>query len=191
MIGWRCSGRAKPIIADHPLVGRRSQHGRARLPPIPAARRSEGGQRAPPQRAAADCRGARAHRPRGLGVAGCVARSLARPCFPHAFGQGALRHRPCRRRRDAGGGAVRTQLRGLRVPDAVPRPRHAAVRRPPDRTRRDASSHVGRQLHGAPGRPRGCVVMTWSATSRPPIRCSWMMRSSTGASHSPYQVPSG
>lgn len=30
-----------------------------------------------------------------------------------------------------------------------------------------------------------------SFTGRPPMRCSWMMRSRTGGSHEPYHVPSG
>ena len=37
----------------------------------------------------------------------------------------------------------------------------------------------------------GCSRMRCVSTTRPPTRCSWMIRSSTGGSHSRYQAPSG
>ena len=41
------------------------------------------------------------------------------------------------------------------------------------------------------GRSRSFVTIAYSSTGRPPIRCSWMIRSSTGGSQARYQVPSG
>ncbi len=41
------------------------------------------------------------------------------------------------------------------------------------------------------GRSRSFVTITYSSTGRPPIRCSWMIRSSTGGSQPRYHVPSG
>ncbi len=37
----------------------------------------------------------------------------------------------------------------------------------------------------------GWAVMSRSSTTRPPIRCSWMMRSRAGGSQRPYHAPSG
>ena len=41
------------------------------------------------------------------------------------------------------------------------------------------------------GRSRQAVAIVYSSTGRPPTRCSWMIRSSTGGSQARYQVPSG
>jgi hypothetical protein len=44
---------------------------------------------------------------------------------------------------------------------------------------------------GPPPRGRGLVAKQYASTGRPPIRCSWMMRSSTSGVQPRYQVPSG
>ena len=52
------------------------------------------------------------------------------------------------------------------------------------------SAPSGAALPGS-GSGSGCSVNTYSSTGRPPIRCSWMMRSSTVGVQEWYQVPSG
>ena len=58
-------------------------------------------------------------------------------------------------------------------------------------------SDDGRRVRGvtypgfSPDRGSGRSPMTYSATGRPPIRCSRRMRSSTGGSQPRYQIPSG
>ena len=50
-----------------------------------------------------------------------------------------------------------------------------------------SSGYVAKRSEAGSGRSK----KTYSSTARPPIRCSWMMRSSTSGVHEWYQVPSG
>ena len=52
-------------------------------------------------------------------------------------------------------------------------------------------SDIGYLTTGRSGYSSGCSAIRYSVTTRPSMRCSWMIRSSTGGSHSRYQAPSG
>ena len=142
------------IIASDPLTG----VGPNMVPRVYEEYRSglrdQPDQSAPAQRAAADCGRAR---PAGAGRSGSGSswrcRSGVVPAVPPGSRARARRHGARRGGGDARGRPLRVQLRRFRVPDALPRARHAAVRGDrgpmllppigPDRGRRIASSFAG------------------------------------------------
>ena len=198
----RCCRWAGEIVRDHPLFGVGPEMISRVYRQYRPAERGATLQPAPAQRAGADRRRARA--------AGAGRLALVRRRRPSSACCGSCDADPRRSlaaaglggdRRDARRRTVRVQLRRLRVPDAVPRPDHAALRRahrgpeacrdgwPPLRRlgrRADARrSARSRQLAGAAASrssATSCSITSSSAASiafRPRRRCRSCASSAT------------
>ena len=82
-----------------------------------------------------------------------------------------------------------SEITGLEVRTEVDEHREGGVN--------DYGHKIAKETHchpvgfGAIAHASSSTAITWSSTTRPPTRCSWMIRSRTGGSQEPYQTPSG